>query len=317
MESALLRQEPNEAFERTRSRFVSAIHSLGEPAELLLDIYGLSDRAEGLTTLTKRRGVHAKSIGRSVETVADREVPAIKLLITALVTGTYAQSPLIVSVPEMHDGIIYETTSTLIIVENRNWKQTIEHYRFVATFDEMDFLTITRSYPARAAVDSAGAFRLNSRPTGHGFNDHFWHLDKSRTDNEPMRRGETYDLRFTLAPLEGEEPPPLVNAYRAFHERSLLASIRVAFMGEKPEVVWSYERVSHFAQPGHLTAKNKVAIDEEGVASLRLRDVHGGLVSGLAWRWQPADSLHKLTQRLRVETGPRESCVLNQSSLLV
>jgi hypothetical protein len=288
--AGLVLQDSDEAFGRTRSRFLSAIHSLGEPAsELLLDIFALSARTEDLARLQDRRRIHARAVSRSVETVADREVPALNRLLSTLVTGAYAQSPLTVSIPEMHGGIVYETTTTMIIVENRRWKQTREHYRFVATFDEMDFLTITRSYPARAAVATDGAFRLNTRETSHGFNDHFWHRNAEGTADEPMRRGETYDLKFILDPDDVEEPQSLVNAYRAFHERSLLASIQVAFIGEKPATIWSYERVSHFAQPGEPTASNLVELDRHGVASLRLRDVHGGLVSGLAWRWSDSN----------------------------
>jgi hypothetical protein len=287
----LLRQDPNETFERARSRFVSAIHSLGEPeSHLLLDVFALSDHTQGLPRLEDRRRVHAAAVNRGIETIADREVPALNRLLSALVSGSYAQSPLTISVPEMHDGIIYETTSTMITVENRRWKHTREHYRFVAIFDEMDYLTITRSYPARAGVATNCAFRLNTREASHGFNDHFWHLNSVRTADEPMRRGESYDLIFLLQPPDPDEPHSLVNAYRAFHERSLFASIQVAFVGEWPALIWKYERVSHFAAPGYPDPNNLVPLDNNGVASLRLRDVHGGLVSGIAWQWTNDDS---------------------------
>ena len=279
----LLAQNASEEFGRLRSRFVSAIHSLEDSdAELLLDVYGLSNEAAGYRSLLERRRVHAARIGRGVDTVANRERAALERLAQRLTRGTYAQSPLVIDVPEMHDGIIYEMTSTLIVVENRRWKQTREHYRFVATFDEMDFVTITRSYAAQASVPSDGQFRVNSRPTSHGFNDHFWSRDSTGTDS-PMRRGETYDLKFVLEPVA--ETEPMRNAYRAFHERSLLASIQVAFIGERPVQIWKQERVSHFAWPGEPIDHNLVSVDERGIAVLRLRDAHGGLVSGLAWQW--------------------------------
>ncbi len=280
---ALLVQNASEEFGRLRSRFVSAIHSLEDSdAELLLDVYGLSTEAAGHRSLLERRRVHAARIGRGVDTVANRERTALERLAQRLTRGTYAQSPLVIDVPEMHDGIIYEMTSTLIVVENRHWKQTREHYRFVATFAEMDFVTITRSYAAHASVPSDGQFHVNTRPTSHGFNDHFWSRDATGADS-PMRRGETYDLKFVLEPVGDSEP--MRNAYRAFHERSLLASIRVAFIGERPAQVWKQERVSHFAWPGEPNDRNVIEVDEKGLASLRLRDVHGGLVSGIAWTW--------------------------------
>lgn len=283
----LLRGTPDDLFERLRSRFLSAIRSLEEAeAELLLDVFALSPETERTSRLEDRRKIHAAKIARGVDTVADREGPALQHLVSRLVTGTYAQSPLILQVPEMHGGIIYETTSTLVIVEDRKWKETREHYRFVATFDEMDFLTITRSYPARCTAFPGGAFRVNTRETSKGFNDHFWHRDPTHQQDEPMRRGETYDLKFTLAPNHSaEEQDAIVNASRAFHERSLLASIQVGFIGERPTTIWKYERVSYFDQPGNPHAGNHVPIDERGVATLRLRDVHGGLFSGIAWEW--------------------------------
>jgi hypothetical protein len=282
----LVRQDPDEPFERIQSRFMSAIYSLGEPeAELLLDVYALSDRTRGFATLEERRRSHACSVNRSIETIADREIPALDRLLSVLVRGTYAQSPLLVSVPELHDGIIYETTTTMITVVNRLWKNTYEHYRFVATFDEMDFLTVTRSYPARASISAGGFFRLNTRATSHGFNDHFWHLNSTRDADAPMRRGDSYDLKFLLEPEDHVETQPLVNVYRAFHERSLLASIQVVFVGERPETIWKYERVSHFAAPGELNEFNAFHLNKDGVATLRLRDLSGGLVSGLAWSW--------------------------------
>lgn len=282
----LLSQEPGEPYERLRSRFESAIHSLGQPdAALLLDVFALTDQTRSLPRLDDRRRIHAASVSRSVATVADREVPALTRLVSTLVRGNYAQSPLLIAVPEMHGGIIYETTSTLIVVENRKWARTLEHYRFVATFDEMDFLTITRSYDATTTADPTGRFRVNTRPTSHGFNDHFWHRDKAGHTDEPMRRGETYDLKFRLEPPEGAELPPMVNAYRAFHERSLHATIKIAFIGERPHTIWKYERVSHFAQPGTPTESNRVEVSSDGSVALRLRDLHGGLASGIAWEW--------------------------------
>ncbi len=282
----LLSEHPDESFERMRSRFESAIHSLGQPeADLLLDIFALSPETSGLPRLGDRRQAYANKIGRGVETVAGREASALKRLVSTLVRGSFAQSPLTITVPEMHGGIIYETTSTLIVVENRKWARTLEHYRFVATFDEMDFLTITRSYEAKTTADSKGRFRVNTRPTSHGFNDHFWHQNVARDADEPMRRGEMYDLKFLLEPIDRDQPGPMVNAYRAFHERSLLASFRVAFVGERPSQVWKYERVSHFDQPGVPTDRNRLLIDESATATLRLRDLHGGLVSGIAWEW--------------------------------
>lgn len=282
----LLRKTPADEFGRLRSRLTSAIQSLDDAeAALLLDVFGLSAEAAGLPRLQDRRLVHADKIGRGIETVADREMPAVRRLTSKLITGAYAQSPLVLDVPEMHNGIIYESTSTLVIVENRRWKETREHYRFAATFEEMDFVRLTRSYPAKAAVWPGSRFELRTEPTSKGYNDEFHHLDGSAGEPEPMRRGQAYDLKFTLKPDGFEDRRLIVNASRAFHERSLLASIHVAFVGPRPDVLWRFERVSYFDSPGEPSERNHVELDEHGIAALRLRDVHGGLFSGIGWRW--------------------------------
>ena len=283
----LLRQSADESFERVRSRMISAIQSLDErEAALLIDIFALSPDTAPLARLHERREVHAAKIGRGIDTVANRETVALQHLVSRLVAGTYAQSPLALNVPEMHNGIIYETTSTLIVVDNRKWKETREHYRFVAAFDEMDYLTISRSYPAKATAIPGGTFTVNTRAASKGFNDHFWHRNKTGERNEPMRRGEVYDLKFTLEPEQApEERETIVNACWAFHERSLLASIQVGFIGQKPDTIWTYQQVSFFDQPGTPNDDNQIQLDDRGAATLRLRDLHGGLFSGIAWTW--------------------------------
>ena len=288
MLAEVLREKPDDSFERVRSRFLSAIHAgSNEDQALLLDVFALSPGTTGSPRLMERRRVHGNRIGRSAETVADRVRPALERLFTRLVTGRYPQSPVLLEVPEMHNGIIYQTTSTLIVVENRMWKETREHYRFIATFDEMDYLTITRSYDGITRAEPGGAFKVNSRRVpGAGWNDHFWHLNLQRTEPSPMRRGEVYDLRFTIRPPEGAgEQEPITLASRAFHERSLLASIQVAFIGEKPREVWKFEAVSPYARPATANSYNLTEL-RKGIASLRIRDAHGGLFSGLGWRWR-------------------------------
>jgi len=277
----------NRDFASLKSRFQSAIHSLDDrDAKLLLDAFGLSDATAGLPTLMGRRAVYAASVDRKPDSVADREGPALERLAGVLLRGTYAQSPLRIEVPEMHGGIVYETTQTTVQVTDRMWDWTRERYSFVATFDEMDFLTVTRTYPAIAYAKKGGAFRLNTRPTGRGaFNDHFWHLDSTGQHDDPMRRDERYVLEFGLTPRPDDIEAPITNCARTFHHRSLLAQIRVQFTGEVPSTIWSYSQVSHFDQPGAPNETNRVALSPEGVATLLVRDVHGGLDSGIAWTW--------------------------------
>lgn len=287
----VLRGADDDTYERLKSRFISAIHSLdedGEP-ELLLDVFALSPETEGVPRLQERRALHGSKIGRGIDTVAGRESAALDHLHSRLVTGTYAQSPLVLHVPEMHGGIIYEHTSTLIIIENRKWRETREYYRFANMIDELDWVNVTRSHDGVVTPHPGGDFKVNTRPVpGAGWNDYFWHLNDARTATEPMKADKVYDLRFkvTRPPGDSEAQDVLKLGSRAFHHRSLLASIQVGFIGEKPRSIWTFEQVSPYARPTEVNEYNRTELDERGVATLRLRDVHGGLFSGIAWGWE-------------------------------
>ncbi len=236
--------------------------------------------------LQQRRAAHGERVGRGSETIAARESAALRHLLSRLLTGTYAQSPFVIDVPEMHDGIIYDSASTLLVIEDRRWRETHEHYRFAATFEEMDYLTVTRSYPGRTTVNENGPFKVKTREVpGAGWNDDFWHLDKDRRATEPMKRGGVYELKFSIHPDDGDDQPSLTLVSRAFHERTLRATIRVRFIGEKPVDVWTFSQVSPFARPTAANDTNRTALDDRGVATVRQRDAHGGLFTGIAWEW--------------------------------
>lgn len=284
----VLRGSNEDTFERLKSRFISAIYTLDEDeSALLLDIFALSPETAGVARLEGRRKIHGEKIRLGVFTVASREEPALRHLHSRLVAGTYAQSPLVLHVPEMHGGIIYEATSTLVIVENRKWRETREYYRFANMVDELDYVTVSRSHDGWVNPQSGGDFKVNTRSVeGAGYNDHFWHLDDARTKTEPMKRGEVYDLNFTVFPEnQAEEQAALKLASRAFHDRTLLASIQVGFVGDKPKSIWKFDRVSPFATPTKANEYNSLGLNDKGIATLRIRDAYGGLFSGIAWEW--------------------------------
>ena len=159
----VLRGSLEDSFERLRHRFVSAIHSLSESGieqdeplvGVLLAAFALSPETAGSDSLLERRRAMATRLGCSMETIASREEAGLRLLHSRLVAGRYAQAPLVLDVPEMHGGIVYEETTTLIVVE---------HYRLANMAGELDFVTISRSYPAHVTAQPGGEFSVNSRP---------------------------------------------------------------------------------------------------------------------------------------------------------
>ncbi|MDQ1138456.1 hypothetical protein QE410_003255 [Microbacterium sp. SORGH_AS 1204] len=284
----LLRRSLEDSFERLQHRFISAIYSLADDqSEVLLDSFALSPETRNVPELMQRRLIHGDKIQRKGDTVRTREAAALKQLHSRLVAGRYAQAPIVVDVPEMHGGIIYEEVSILIVVENRRWKETFEHHRFANMAGELDFVTIGRSYPGVVQPSKTGEFKVNTRRVeGAGWNDHFWHLNASRTELVPMQDRERYDVMFRLVPPgQGEEPDPITLGSRALHARSLLLTISVGFRGERPASIWKFVGASPYARPHAANEYNEVQLDEHGIARLTLRDVHGGLFNGFAWRW--------------------------------
>ena len=74
-------------------------------------------------------------------------------------------------------------------------------------------------------------------------------------------------------------------ASRAFHARSLLATIQVRFIGEVPASIWQFTGASPFARPQAANQYNRTRLDAQQRATLTQRDVHGGLFGGFGWEW--------------------------------
>lgn len=236
-------------YDNLRDRFVSAINSLRDPEpELLLAAYRLDPDYADCKTLRERRQRYGQSVDRKVDTVADREDAALDHLRVQLLSGWYTQSPLPAKLPEMHNGTMQEYVHVSVLVRDKQWMHTHEHYRFVALFDEMDFIAISTSYEATPIAEEP--FTVKTVRSGGSFDHRFYY----RTQ---MRRGETYELRFTLLPDEEHGAPEgICEVSRAFHERTLAVMIEVNFEGEQPEVVWGFEGLTFFQRPGNPTVEN-------------------------------------------------------------
>lgn len=102
--------------------------------------------------------------------------------------------------------------STLVV--DKMWRETREHYRFVALFDEAEYIAISSSYPGRP-IPEGDNFTVRTVRVGESFSHQFWHSPG------PVRRGRTYDLQFVHVP-DGEfgAPGAVVEEARAFHERT-------------------------------------------------------------------------------------------------
>lgn len=263
-------------------RLESAIGSLhDDDAALLLDVFALSPDTEKLPTLRARRLHHGAKIGRKIDTVAGRETKAIANLRNQLLTGWYPTSPMPpgARVPEMHNSVIQENVEILTIVEDGYWQQTREHYRFLALFDEADYLRISNSFPG--TVTPQPPFTVRSHKLGESYSHDFYHQDG------PMRRGQTYDLYYTIRPdPDLAEDRRIQETSRAFHERTLTATFEVIFIGEKPETIWSFKGLTYFERPGQPGNGQTMPPKGGGAIRQRYRDIHGGLFAGLSCSWE-------------------------------
>jgi hypothetical protein len=267
-----------EPFENLRERLVSAIQSLRDPEpELLLDVFGLTAETESLELLKDRRLHYSKKVGASVYTVADREAAALYNLRTQLITGWYPKSPTSIRVPASHNGVIQEFVQIVTVVNDRRWQETREHYKFIAAFDEADYLAISSSFPGRP--EPMGDFTVRTKKIGESFTHQFWY-------KEPMLRGKSYDLRFRLVPdPDFGEPEALTEMSRAFHEPTRTASYEAVFLGTQPSRIWSYRGLSFFERPGDPQPEELLEFNNATTVRATFHDLYGGLHSGIAWKW--------------------------------
>ena len=270
--------DDNEPYDALRERLLSAIHSLQEPqSEILLDVFGLNPDTEELRYLKDRRQHYGAKHGIKIEAVADRETFALDGLRKQLVTGWYPKSPTGFPVPQSHNGFIQQAATIATVVRNRAWYETREYYRLIAAFDEVDYISISTSFAGHPIPE--GDFTVRTKRIGSSFTYQFWH-------KEPMRRGQTYDLKYRLIPdPDFGEPGALTETSRAFHEPTRFASFWTVFVGDQPRSIWSYHGLSFFERPGDPSVGQPLHIGDEPGVKAEYRDLYGGLFSGIAWEW--------------------------------
>ncbi len=268
----------DEPFDDLRERFISAIQSLNDPEpELLLDAFALSPETERLTGLPERYVYFGDKVGLKIDAVRLRVGPAIEHLRNQLTTGWYPKSPLPFRVPESHNGIVNESVYVQTIVRDMKWQETRERYRFVAAFDEADYLGISSTQAG--PIETVGSFTVERLRIDDHFEDRFY-------SSEPMRRGSSYDLQFRRLPEPGVvDPYMLVGEWRGFHEPTRLATFDVAYLGKVPRLVWKFTGLTHLQSPGEPEPGQLLKLVKGQFVRARFPDLYGGLFSGVAWEW--------------------------------
>ena len=261
-------------------RFVAAINSIGgAPAEVLGDSLRLTERAWDLDSLRQRRELHG-SLQEPVigwEAVADRAETAIDELVAVLTSGRYPKSPIPTRIAESHSGVAIYSMGIHTIVRDRRHEETRYRFQLVGLADDVDYFGIDTDNPNVPRVISED-FSLQMKFYDQGYQLQFW-------PDEPMKRGETYDLRYFIRNPRRSEEAVLTAEHMAFHEPTRFASFTVSFIGEKPKMIWRVDRLTSIAAPGAPTRESLLRLDAQQTAYTEFSDLYGGLHSGIAWDW--------------------------------
>ncbi len=269
---------PNERPDLLAERFESAIASLAdEDAELLFDVFALSDSTTGIATLAKRRDCFAAKHGIGRDAVADRDSAAIERLLAQLITGWYPKSPIPVRVAETHNGAITFATKVHTIVRDHRHLETRVSMKLFVLFDGAEFFRLVTASPSQyESVSPNFALRTVEIEGGHAHE--FWH-------KEPMRSGTSYDLHYVVRNPDPNEPYWLCEESLAFHEPTRFARFEVEFRGAKPAQLWKIDRLTAIERPGRPTRHTLLDFGEIPALRVDYRDLYGGLFSGVAWNW--------------------------------
>lgn len=267
-----------EAPEVLRERLESAIQSLHDgEAELLGEIFGLTTETEGTAGLAARRDLAGRRLGIKREAVADRDAIAIENLLRQLITGWYPKSPTGIRIPELHNGFVQHAVSVTTFVQDRRHLESRHHYRLFALFDGVQYLGWSAAR-AEPPVVVGTEFTVKTVETAAGYLHQFWH-------SEPMRRGQTYDLRFRVVNPDPNDPYWLTEESLAFHEPTRFANFEVVFLGLVPATVWKFAGLTAHERPGAPTPETLLDPADEASVKAVFRDLYGGLYCGIAWEW--------------------------------
>lgn len=261
-------------------RLESAINSLWDTdEELLLDVFGMSPATAHLARVGDRRDHYGARQVPPIkrDAVADRDATAVERLLDQLITGWYPKSPIPHPIPTSHNGYVIHQLHVRTIVKNRRHLETHHLYRLFMLFDDVPYFPIDTHDPT--IPDLVGNdFTFERHDYANGYQRRFQH-------REPMRKGQTYDLRYVVRNRNPDEPEESIGEYMAFHEPARFTTFEAKFIGERPSVIWRINRLTSIALPGAPSAESHLDLGSDATAVAHFRDLYGGLYSGLTWDW--------------------------------
>lgn len=274
-----------------RQRLATAFGAIkaNKGCDALRAAMALDDDVDTVTDLTERRARYGNHVGRSLNTVRAWETDAIQDLALTLLSRYYAGAATPLDAVMPHGGFLLERLRVTALIKDRLFVED-EQIRTVVSL-----------------VDGAKGFRYGSyspttlsSPTGGAL------LPPDVSDagvvhkfmfDEPLRRGEMHTFGFREQVPEGSEDESTAISLpdgrvvhrdfsgQTFETPTLRYDVEVRFLGEMPEAVWSYDKLSRIERPGSLAGQPPVILDGN-VARMTFRELYGGLAAGIAWVWK-------------------------------
>ena len=278
--------------EITQARLVSAIQSLPEPQsrDALLAAYGLLLVTQGLPSLDARRAAYGRQISRKRDTLADREDAAIKELALRLLASYYAGAPLPAQLPPLpHGGYLIDYLNVTTVYRDRQFLEHQQERRIVSL------------------VDGAPGFRYHSSDKDSSGRTRLLAVDGCTVETEyvpggslhllrfpvPLKFGDVHDFTFreALEDPETQVDTPLSDfAGQSFETPALVYRQEVTFLGDRPPVIWAYDKLSRVERPGTPEKNELLRFENSGTLRKEFNQLYGGLFSGIAWQWGPIES---------------------------
>ncbi|MET8364113.1 hypothetical protein ABZU53_11145 [Micromonospora sp. NPDC005194] len=261
-------------------RFRSAVYSLKDIPQgpALWAAYNLTGEASG--DLGDRRVVYGKSIGRKLDAVRDWESRAIDVLALRLTSRFYAGAPTPADFPVPHGGFLIRDLEVVCIIKDRRFVESRQR-RAVISLVEGEATFDYGTYSSTELSDVVGAELEFSRRLPGGT------IHRLKLQ-DPAAIGELHQFSFRERVPEGEEDhqtaPGIDFSGQTFESPTLAYRVGVQFIGEQPEIVWGYDKLSRIARPGEPDGGILIPV-EDGKVSAEFFQCYGGLASGVAWRW--------------------------------
>jgi len=275
--------------EIAHARLVSAIQSLPDEQnrEALLAAYGLLPETKGLELLKQRRKAYGQQpqVRRGSDTLEEREDAAIKEMALRLLASYYAGAPLPAQLPVPHGGYLIDYLNVTTVYRDRRFLEHQQERRIVSL------------------VDGAPAFRYHSSDKDSSGRPKLLAVAGCTVETEyvpggslhtlrfpePLTRGDVHDFAFRefLEDPDTDSPAPLDDfAGQSFETPALVYRQEVTFLGDRPPVIWAYDKLSRIERPGSPERQERLQFENSGSLRKEFHQLYGGLFSGIAWRWE-------------------------------